>query len=151
MVMQTPPQCDMYSASLEICMALLKRTLRNLTLKTPKTYGYSAVDSVRDTLLKTDYEPFHKSELPEMRRAKMAAVVSNEIEDIIRTPEQVALDEMKLDMRIRAGATNRYATHLWLELAMQPGSDTSRRFAYMRHIQGEMQTQRQYQGLSESL
>lgn len=132
-------------------MGLVKRTLRNLTLKTPKTYGYSAVDSVRDTLLKTDYEPFHKSELPKIRRALMAAVISNEIEDSYRIPEQVALDEMTLDMRIRAGVIKRYASHLWLELAMQPDSDTSRRFSYMRHIKGEIQTQRKYQGLNESL
>ena len=115
-------------------MGFVKRTLRNLTLKTPKSYGYKAVDSVRDTLLKTDYEPFRKSELTEMRRAQMAAVRSNEIEDIIRAPEKVALDDMTLDMRIRAGATKRYATHLWLELAMQPDSDMSRRLAYMRRI-----------------
>ena len=127
-------------------MGFVKRTLRNLTLKTPKTYGYKAVDSVRDTLLKTDYEPFRKSELTEIRRARMAAVVSNEIEDIIRTPEEVALDEMTLDMRIRAGVIKRYSTYLWLELAMKPGSDMSRRFAYMRHVQGEAQPCRQYHG-----
>lgn len=126
-------------------MGFLKRTLRNLTLKTPKTYGYRAVDSVRDTLLKTDYEPFRKSELTERRRSLMAAVRSNEIEDSYRTPEHVALDEMTLDMRVRPGVIKRYATHLWLELAMQPDSDMSRRFAYMRIIKGEAQILRRYQ------
>ena len=124
-------------------MGYFKRTLRNMTLKTPRSYGYKAVDSVRDTLLKTDYERFPESELPERRRSLMAAVKSNEIEDSYRIPEQVAFDEMRLDMRIRPGVVSRYATHLWIELAMQPGSDVSQRFAYMRQFQDEVQT-RQY-------
>ena len=116
-------------------MGYLKRAFRNMALKTPRSYGYSAVDSVRDTLLKTDYDRFPDSELAERRRSLMAAVISNEIEDIIRCPEQVALDEMLIDMRIRAGVVRRYATQLWLDLAMQPGSEMRRRAEYIKQFQ----------------
>ena len=127
-------------------MTLIKRTLRNLKLKTPKTYGYRAVDSVRDTLLKTDYEPFAKTELPAIKRAKMSAIVSNEIDGSYRAPEQVALDEMKLDMRIRPGVINRYATDLWLQLALKPDSDLSRHIASVRSTRGQKQPVRKYRG-----
>ena len=121
-------------------MGYLRRTLRNLSLKPRKTYGYKAVDQVRDTLLKTDYECFLDSELTERRRCLMSAVRSNEIEDSYRIPEQVALDEMILDMRVPSGAIRRYASQIWIDLAMQPDSDVSRRFAYERRFQHETQT-----------
>lgn len=108
-------------------MGIVKRKLRNLMLKTPRNYGYHAVDFVRDTLLKTDYDRFPDSELAKVRRAQQAANVSNEIEGSCRTPEEVALDEMFIDMRIRAGVVRRYGTQLWLDFAMQPGSDFRRR------------------------
>lgn len=44
-------------------MGIVSRTLRNLTLKKPRSYGYRAVDNVRDILLKTDYERFPDSKL----------------------------------------------------------------------------------------
>jgi len=124
---------------LEVRVAYLKRAFRNMTLKTPRSYGYLAVDSVRDTLLKTDYDRFPESELVKIRRGLMTAVMSNEIEGLIRCPEQVALDEMLIDMRIRAGAVRRYATQLWLDLAMQPGSDMRRREEYLKQFQTEIQ------------
>lgn len=74
-------------------MNWLQRYLRNMTLKTPKSYGYKAVDAIRDHMLKVDYERFPESELVERRRCLMAAVRSNEIEDSFRIPEQVAPED----------------------------------------------------------
>lgn len=83
-------------------MGYLKRLARNKSLIRPKTYGFDAVDEVRNHLLKTDYERFPDSQLDKVQRAMLSAQVSNEIEGSYRTPEEVALDEMFIDMRIPA-------------------------------------------------
>ena len=119
-------------------MRYLKRLVRNKSLVRPKTYGFDAVDEVRNQLLKTDYERFPESKLDKVKRAMLTAQVSNEIEGSYRTPEEVALDEMFIDMRIPIGAVRRYAVQLWLDLALQPGSDLHRRAEFMRQFQDEI-------------
>lgn len=119
-------------------MGIVSRILRNLRLRTPRSYGYRAVDNVRDILLKTDYERFPDSQLDKVQRAMLSARVSNEIEGSYRTPEEVALDEMFMDMRVPIGAVRRYGVHLWLEQAMQPGSDVNRRAEFMRQFQADI-------------
>lgn len=103
-------------------MGYLKRRARNKSLMTPETYGFEAVDKVRERLLKTDYERFPENQLDEVIKARKFAVWNSSFNREQLT-EEAALDQMFLDMRVPTGAVKREARQWWLNLVMNPESD----------------------------
>lgn len=103
-------------------MGYLKRRVRNKSLQTPKTYGFIAVDEVRNRLLKTNYERFPENRLMEVLRAQKSAVWSCSF-NRDQLAEEAALDRMFIDMRVPAGATRRTARQWWIDLVMNSDSD----------------------------
>ena len=104
-------------------MGFLKRRTRNKSLVTAETYGFEAVDHVRDRLLKTDYERFPENQLQAVTKSQKNAVWSSSIGGRDQLAEEVALDKMFIDMRVPSGTVRREAGQWWLDLVMNPDSN----------------------------
>ena len=103
-------------------MGYLKRRARNKTLETPETYGFEAVDSVRDRLMKTNYEQFAEDQLANMVKAQKFAVWNSSF-NRDQLAEEAALDQMLIDMRVPQGALRREASQWWLDMVINPNSN----------------------------
>jgi len=104
-------------------MGFLKRRTRNKSLVIPETYGFEAVDHVRDRLLKTNYERFPENQLEAVINSQKNAVWSSSIGGLDQLAEEAALDKMFIDMRVPAGPIRREAGQWWLDMVMNPDSD----------------------------
>jgi hypothetical protein len=104
-------------------MGFLKRRTRNMSLVTPETYGFEAVDQVRDRLLKTNYERFAEDRLEAVIKSQKNAVWSSSVSGRDQLAEEAALDKMFIDMRVPAGPIRREAGQWWLDIVMNPDSD----------------------------
>jgi len=102
-------------------MGFLKRRTRNKSLVRPETYGFEAVDQVRDRLLKTNYERFAEDQLEKMVKAQKFADWNSSFSRK-KLAEKTALSHMLIDMRVPHGAVRHEATQWWLELVMNPDS-----------------------------
>lgn len=103
-------------------MGYLKRRARNKSLVTLETYGFEAVDQIRDRLLKTNYERFPENQLDKVVKARKFAVWNSSF-NREQLAEEAALDQMFLDMRVPIGAVRREAGQRWLDLVMNPESN----------------------------
>ena len=103
-------------------MGFLKRRTRNKSLVTAETYGFEAVDQVRDRLLKTNYERFAEDQLERMVKAQKFAVWNSSFSRE-QLAEEAALGQMLLDMRVPNGALRREALQWWLDKTMNTDSD----------------------------
>ena len=103
-------------------MGYLKRRARNKSLVTPETYGFKAVDQVRERLLKTNYERFPEDDLESVERSRKNAAWNASF-NREQLAEEAALGQMFLDMRVPTGAIKREARQWWLDLVMNPESD----------------------------
>lgn len=106
-------------------MGYFKRRARNKTLETPATYGFEAVDRVRDRLMKTNYKRFAEDQLVNMVKAQKFAVWNSSF-DRDQLAEEAALDQVLIDMRVPQGALRREASQWWLDQTMNPDSDVYR-------------------------
>jgi len=73
--------------------------------------GFASVDAIRGRLKNIDYE--RATDVVELRRAQAVAIASNAIEDLHRTDEMIAFDELMIEMRVPAGPIRRQARD-WL-------------------------------------
>lgn len=103
-------------------MGYLKRRARNKSLVTPETYGFEAVDHVRNRLLKIKYERFPENELNKVMKAQKSAVWNSSFSRE-QLAEEAALNQMLIDMRVPFGAVRREAGQWWLDKTMDPESD----------------------------
>ncbi len=104
-------------------MGFLQRKSRNKSLETPETYGFEAVDHVRNRLFKTDYERFSEDRLEDVIRAQKSAVWSSTMGGREQLNEEIAFDKMVIDMRVPIGPVHREARQWWLDIVMTPDSE----------------------------
>ena len=126
-------------------MGFLKRRTRNKSLVTPETYGFEAVDQVRSRLLKTNYERFAENLLEKMFQSRKSAVWSSSIGGRDQLAEEVALDQMLIDMRVPHGAVRREAGQWWLDLVMNPDSNVYKELKALE-APGEFKYRREFYG-----
>lgn len=87
--------------------------LRNLNskFKHNSSSGFASIDAIRGRLESMDYEC--ASDLEKLCRAQRTAIISNAIENSLRTDEEVDFDKLMIELRIPAGPVRRQATD-WL-------------------------------------
>ena len=125
-------------------MGYFKRRARNKTLDTPATYGFEAVDRVRDRLMKTNYERFAEGQLPNMVKAqKFAAWNSSFNRD--QLGEEAALQQMLMDMRVPHGAIKQEALQWWLDQTMNSDSDVYKELKRL-DVAGKLPPTREFYG-----
>ena len=123
-------------------MGFLKRRTRNKSLVTPETYGFEAVDQVRNRLLTTNYERFAEDQLEKMVKAqKFADWNSSFSRD--QLAEETALGQMLIDMRVPHGAVRREAGQWWLDLVMNPDSNVYKELKALE-ASGEFKYRREF-------
>jgi hypothetical protein len=126
-------------------MGFLNRRTRNKSLVTPETYGFEAVDQVRDRLLKINYERFPENQLESIVQSRKNAVASSSIGGRDQLAEEVALDQMLIDMRVPHGAVRREAGQWWLDLVMNPDSNVYKELKVLE-ASGEFKYRREFYG-----
>jgi len=125
-------------------MGYLKRRTRNKSLVMPETYGFEAVDNVRDRLLKTNYERFPEDELKKVVKAQKFAVWNSSFTRD-QLAEEAALDKMFIDMRVPSGPIRREAGQWWLDIVMNPDSDVYKELKALE-ASGELKYRREFYG-----
>lgn len=63
------------------------------------TDKFEIVEKIRTEVMALDFEPLDDKELADMKRNVAASVNNNEIENSFQEPDEVALDEMLIEVR----------------------------------------------------
>lgn len=127
-------------------MGYFKRRARNKTLETPATYGFEAVNRVRDRLLNTDYDRFPENQLADVIRAQKNAVWSSSFRWPEPLAEETAFDQMVIDMRLPSGPIRRDARQWWNDLVMTPDSDVYKQLIALE-AEGKLPPSREFYGI----
>lgn len=125
-------------------MGYLQRRVRNKSLVTPETYGFEAVDKVRNRLLKTNYERFPDAKLEDVVKARKFAVWNSSFTRR-QLEEEAALDQMLIDMRVPLEEVRREATQWWLDMVMTPESNVFKELKALEDA-GKLPSTREFYG-----